>query len=220
MCDLNAGLRALISVSSTKAVHDALLTIMKDDYSFLKSHFSPAQSVKTREPKAQPVAEPITQTVEAPAAAPEDEETATGLPKIRPDMKIRIVKKAQPVEPQAEPQAEPQPEPQPAEPEAQAQAPPQPLATVYDSKDLKKWQKEQEMKKHAELVAAGKKPEDLLTADNLRKWIIDEKRTYAYVAREYIGLPEAQVSAAAKKHGIKSTITKKRAILSSTKPRS
>ena len=209
MCDLNAGLRALISVSSTKAVHDALLAIMKDDYAFLKSHFS-AQSVKTQA-KAQPV-EP-TQTVEPAPAPAEDEETATGLPKIRPDMKIRIVKKAQPAEPQAEPQPEVQAEPQ-------AEPPPQPLATVYDPKDLKKWQKEQEQKKHAELVAAGKKPEDLLTADNLRKWIIDEKRTYAYVAREYIGLPEAQVSAAAKKHGIKSTITKKRAILSSTKPRS
>lgn len=208
MCDLNAGLRALISASSTKAVHDALLAIMKDDYAFLKSHFS-TQNVKTQA-KVEVQPNPR-QTVEAAAEpSPEDEETATGLPKIRPDMKIRIVKKAQ--------SAEPQPQSQPVAPHTEPAAP-QPLATVYDSKDLKKWQKEQELKKNAELVAAGQKPEDLLTADNLRKWIVDDKRTYAYVAREHVGLPEAQVSAAAKKHGIKSTITKKRAILSSTKPR-
>ena len=82
------------------------------------------------------------------------------------------------------------------------------------SKDLKAWQKEQETKKLAELTAQGIVPETLLTAQNIKKWIEDEHRTFAYVAREYVGMPEAKVADFAKEHGINSTISKKRAILS------
>ncbi len=82
------------------------------------------------------------------------------------------------------------------------------------SKDLKAWQKEQEAKKLAELTAQGIVPETLLTAQNIKKWIEDEHRTFAYVAREYVGMPEAKVADFAKEHGINSTISKKRAILS------
>ena len=83
-----------------------------------------------------------------------------------------------------------------------------------NSKDLKAWQKEQEGKKLAELQKAGVIPETLLTAENIKKWIEEEKRTFAFVAREYLGLPEASVAEFAKEHGVKSTISKKRAILS------
>jgi hypothetical protein len=83
-----------------------------------------------------------------------------------------------------------------------------------DSKELKAWQKEQEAKKLAELTAAGTNPESLLTAESIKCWIEDEGRTFAYVAREYVGLPEATVADFAKSHGVKSKISKSRAILS------
>ena len=83
-----------------------------------------------------------------------------------------------------------------------------------DSKELKAWQKEQEGKKLAELTAAGINPETLLTAESIKRWIEDEGRTFAYVAREYVGLPEATVADFAKGHGVKSKISKSRAILS------
>jgi hypothetical protein len=86
-----------------------------------------------------------------------------------------------------------------------------------NSKDLKAWQKEQEAKKLAELTAAGIVPESLLTAENIKRWIEMEHRTFAYVAREYVGMPEAKVADFAKEHGVKSTISKKRAILSAKK---
>jgi uncharacterized protein YdeI (YjbR/CyaY-like superfamily) len=53
----------------------------------------------------------------------------------------------------------------------------------------------------------------------MKKWIEQDGRTYAYVAREFIGIPEALVAAFAKKNGLKSTITKKRAILAAGIPR-
>jgi hypothetical protein len=90
---------------------------------------------------------------------------------------------------------------------------------MYDPKDLKKWQKGQEQAKHTQLVASGVQPESLLTVESMRTWIQNEGRTYAYVAREHVGLPEAVVAAFAKKHAITSTITKKRAIMASRKPR-
>ena len=85
-----------------------------------------------------------------------------------------------------------------------------PPATVPN---LKAWQKEQELTKLAELTAKGINPENLLTVESIKRWIEDEQRTFAYVAREHLGMPESKVADFAREHGIKSTITKKRAIL-------
>ena len=82
-----------------------------------------------------------------------------------------------------------------------------------DSKKMKLWQKEQEQKKLAELQAAGVVPETLLTADNVRQWVEKEGKTYAYVAREYLGMPEAKVAEFGKKNGILSQMSKKRAVV-------
>jgi hypothetical protein len=82
-----------------------------------------------------------------------------------------------------------------------------------DSKMMKKWQKEQEQKKLVELQAAGIVPESLLTVENLRQWVEKEGKTYAYVARIYLGLPESRVSEFGKKNGVLSQMSKKRAVL-------
>jgi hypothetical protein len=86
------------------------------------------------------------------------------------------------------------------------------------TKELREWQKEQEGKKHAELVSQGIDSTTLLTMDNLKKWVEEEKKSYSYIARRLVGLPEAQVSAEAKKHGIISEIAKRRlAVIASRK---
>jgi hypothetical protein len=74
-----------------------------------------------------------------------------------------------------------------------------------DSKEQKLWQKEQEEKKLKENQAKGIKPKDLLTKENLKKWIEDEGRTYSYISREYVGCKDSEVSAAAKVLGIENT---------------
>ena len=74
-----------------------------------------------------------------------------------------------------------------------------------DSKEQKVWQKEQEEKKFKENEAKGVKPKDLLTKENLKKWIEEDNRTYSYIAREYIGCKDSEVSAMAKAFGIENT---------------
>jgi hypothetical protein len=74
-----------------------------------------------------------------------------------------------------------------------------------DSKEQKIWQKEQEEKKLKENEAKGIKPKDLLTKENLKKWIEEDSRTYSYIAREYVGCKDSEVSAMAKAFGIENT---------------
>jgi hypothetical protein len=60
-----------------------------------------------------------------------------------------------------------------------------------------------EDKKRKELEEKGISPKTLLTKENLKKWIEEEGRTYSYIAREFIGCRDSEVSAAAKLWGIK-----------------
>lgn len=83
------------------------------------------------------------------------------------------------------------------------------------SQEMKKWQKGEEQKKLAELTVKGINPESLLTIENLKVWIEGDGKTYAFIAREYLGIPEHRVADFGKKHGIQSKISKKRAIIAS-----
>ena len=82
-----------------------------------------------------------------------------------------------------------------------------------DPKEIKAFQKAAEEAKKNENQAAGYQVAEILTKDNLEKWIEQECRTYAWVAREKAGCPEAQVAATAQMMGIRSKITKKKAII-------
>lgn len=79
--------------------------------------------------------------------------------------------------------------------------------------EMKAFQKAAEKAKRAELDKKGITVDSLLTRANLQKWIVDDGKTYAWVAREMVGCPEMQVSITAKSYGIQSTISKKKAVL-------
>lgn len=79
-----------------------------------------------------------------------------------------------------------------------------------DAKEVKLWQRDQEQKKRIELDAQGITVDSLLTKENLKKWIEEEGRTYADVARTYVGCQDSQVSSAAKLYGIQSSNSMKR----------
>jgi len=81
--------------------------------------------------------------------------------------------------------------------------------TFRDPKEMKEFQKTAVEAKRKENEAAGFQPSYFLTKENLKQWIEDEGQTYAWVAREKAGCPEAQVSATAQMMGIKSRISKK-----------
>jgi hypothetical protein len=80
--------------------------------------------------------------------------------------------------------------------------------------EVKRVQREKEAAKRAEFDAKGITIESLLTQTNLNRWINGEGRTYAYIAREYVGCSEDKVSIVAKSFGIESKLNnKKRAIM-------
>ena len=79
-----------------------------------------------------------------------------------------------------------------------------------DPKEMKAWQKAEEDKKRAELQGAGINGYDLMTVENMKQWVEVDGKTYSAVAREYLGIPDNQVSAFGKKHGIQSSVSKRR----------
>ena len=69
------------------------------------------------------------------------------------------------------------------------------------------------------LIEKGKTPEEILTKENLQKWLVDERRSYAYIAREYAGCTNQVVSDIAKGFGLATPFTSKRRYMLSVKGR-
>ena len=206
--DLKTYLRQTVAIYGFHAVHKSFQEICKEDYDFLKTlYYAPEKSEKPHKVKA-----PEPQAAQAPQ---EESEEIPRPEKLRGDSRVRIVKKPAEDLPQAQPTQPTQPTIIPL-----THSPTQPTHTesgLTDPKDIKKWQKEQEEKKKRELDAQGINPASLLTKENLQKWIVEEKKTFAAVARDYVGLPDSMVSSAAKSYGIQSETSKRRAIIAASK---
>jgi hypothetical protein len=187
-------LKQLVSVYGYSTVHTKLDEMMKKDYEDLRRIFEKQPVERQSETKAKPKIE------QKQEKEPVDEER--NLMSMR-DKKIKILKKDTILEVPV-PQAS---VPQASVPQASV---PESLSTAA-AKEAKQHQKELEAKKRLELEASGIVPESLLTEENLRRWILTEKRTFAYIARTYVGCPEAQVATVAKSFQIESEISKKRA---------
>jgi len=193
-------LRCLLASYSPKQVHVALLEIFKEDYEFLSSLYGSApQPVRAHKRKASP---------SAPVVAEAEPVVAEESLKVTPGTKIRIVKKEEVVP--AEQEQDDQ--------EEEEELAPEPKPSKFRSpKEVRNWQKENEEKKYAELMSQGIVPESLLTQENLKKWLEKEDRTYAYIARELVGVSEGVVSSTAQKFGLKSSVNKKRAMIAANK---
>lgn len=187
-------LRELSSKHSLMQIHTELLAMMTEEYAALKEFFAP--DVK-RGKKKGPVPEEREQAEQAHEQAGQTPGQAEQAPRLIANTKIRIIKK----------------DTSDSSAPANSFTPAANSVSAVAAPNLKAWQKEQELKKLAELTAKGVNPENLLTVESIKRWIEDEQRTFAYVAREHLGMPESKVADFAREHGIKSTITKKRAIL-------
>ena len=201
MSDLRQGLQDLVAAHGIGKVYAELYGKMKEDYEFLREFFSAEKAPRSAEPKKKV---PVAKAAAAPPAEASDsaDMSASSLR----DAKIRIVKK-EVVSPQPDPL---ELFPAAVEEEVEPAQPPSKPPTFNTPKEAKAWQKEQEIKKKAELSESGIEPHSLLTKENLERWILTDSRTYAYIAREYVGLPEAMVSESAKAFGIQSEASKKR----------
>lgn len=82
-----------------------------------------------------------------------------------------------------------------------------------DPKEVREFQKAAEEAKRKENEAAGIQLVQILTKENLKKWIEEEGHTYAWVAREKAGCADTQVAAQAQMMGITSKITRKRGMI-------
>ena len=206
-------LKELISWYSLEEVHTSLDLICKEEFAFLKKLYAQTTSVPKRvvvasasvtDASGSVPATDASGSVPLPAPIPLEQQEE---PKLRPDAKVRVVKK--PTQ-DATPLVAVTPAPRVTVP---VTVPVQHESGLTDPKDLKKWQKEQEEKKKRELDAEGINPASLLTKENLQRWIVTEKKTYAAVAREYVGLPESMVASSAKKFGILSQTAIRRGMI-------
>lgn len=195
---LRQQLKYILAAHTSKDVHHTLHDILKEEYDFLKDLFGKSGLTAPASPSPAPAAQPSVPSVPS-------------LPKIRTDAKIRVVK--------AQPAAE-QPEPplalHPIEKESPA-APTEPL-TLSKKKELRdKAQKEAEESRYKELIGKQIQPEDLLTKENLTEWVVTKKYSFAQIARELVGLPEAHIANVANTLGIKSQISQRRAAIAAAK---
>jgi len=191
--NLDNDIYSLIGYYGFKKVHSRLLEIMKDEYTYLHSHFQvnlvvpvtvavesipqvlPEASVKQRKPRkvrAKKVNFTTPLVAEVPLLVQED---------INPEIKEVIL------------------------------VPP----NFRDPKEVKEYQKKAEETKRKENDALGIQVHTILTKENLKQWIEEEGRTYAWVAREKAGCADTQVAATAQMMGIKSKISRKRGMIMS-----
>jgi hypothetical protein len=209
MSDLRQNLQELIAIHGTGKVYAELYGKMKEEYEFLREFFSDEKAPRAVAPKKK-----VVKSTTVPTTTQDSDTTDMSASALR-DAKIRIVKKEvaavepDPLElfpPAVENEEDNEEESEVAAVGLPASKPP----TFKNPKEAKAWQKEQETKKKAELSESGIEPHSLLTKENLERWIIQDSRTYAYIAREYVGLPEAMVSETAKAFGIQTEASKKR----------
>jgi hypothetical protein len=176
---------ALVGKYGFKNLHNRLTEIMKSEYEYLKGQF--------------PVA-PVNHLVLPPPPVEAQVEKG-GKRKYTKKSKVQ----SEPVE---------QPVTVSEMPEIKDVLVVAPVQNVYrDPKEVKAFQKAGEEERHKLNEAAGLQLSQILTKENLKQWIEVEGHTYAWVAREKAGCPDTQVAATAQMMGIKSTFSKKRAMM-------
>ena len=224
-------LRHLIAEYGMRSVNEGLREILAEDYQYLREVFQGAAVVAN--PNATGVAAAPSPSAPVPDAPPAEVSQATTETGNVKKMKVRVSKASAPAPaPTSAPAVETQTEPAPAqEAPQQTQLPlnilvaqPAPASTSTPSsprsqpaqrtaQEIKKFQKLAEETKRRELKEKGITVEQVLTKENLQKWIVEEKHTFAWVAREKAGCPETQVSSVAKSMGIQSPISARRGLL-------
>jgi hypothetical protein len=178
---------ALVGKYGFKNLHTRLTEIMKSEYEYLKNQFTVA---------------PTVQAIEVQAPPPPPTEKPTGKRKYTKKSQVQV--EHPPVEQVTVSES----------PEIKDILVVAPVQNTYrDPKDVKAFQKSSEEERHKLNQQAGIQLSQVLTKENLKQWIEVEGHTYAWVAREKAGCPDTQVAATAQMMGVKSTFSKKRAMM-------
>lgn len=190
MSDIESELRKLVSSYGYQKINDSLQSMMKVEYEYLARHFQQAVV------PSQPV---------VPVAA-ETKKVKTAKVKKVKALKVPAVEESQVKEPINT---------LVLEEEIKEVVVSNPNPAYRDPKEIKEFQKAEEEKKRKENEEAGIELSQILTKENLKQWIEIEGHTYAWVAREKAGCKESQIAAMAQMMGIRSRITKKKALIMS-----
>ena len=185
---------ALVGKYGFEALHCRLNEIMRSEFEYLKSCFDTPQ-----QPQQQPQQQPPNQPNQP--NQPQQPTTETAKKSRKPyTKKSKTAIESQPIVSEV--------------PEIKDVIVVAPVERqgFRDPKEVKAFQKTAEEAKHQENLAAGIDTSQVLTKENLKLWIEQEGRTYAWVAREKAGCPDTQVAATAQMMGIKSKISKRRGI--------
>lgn len=182
---------ALVGKYGFKSLHNRLSEIMKTEYEYLKQQF----------------------TVEGPVSQVPIPANLHLQPQLEKSGKRKYTKKSSNVQPL--PQAVEQTVTVSETPEIKdvLVVAPANQNGYRDPKEVKAFQKAGEDERHKLNQAAGLQLSQILTKENLKQWIEVEGHTYAWVAREKAGCPDTQVAATAQMMGVKSTFSKKRAMM-------
>jgi hypothetical protein len=193
MSDIESEIRKLISSYGYQYVNDTLQSMMKNEYTYLSKLF-------------QTTAPPI---IVAPTVTTLVSQPTVAIKKQKKVKKVKVVDHPKVTEPKVD------------EPtntlvlneEIKEVVVTNTTPAYRDPKEMKEFQKTEEEKKRKENEGLGIELSQILTKDNLKQWIEIEGHTYAWVAREKAGCKESQIAATAQMMGIKSRITKKKALI-------
>jgi hypothetical protein len=203
MSDIESEIRKLVSSYGYQYVNDTLQSMMKNEYTYLSKLFQTT---------ATPVS--VVPTPTAVVAQP-----SIAVKKQKKVKKVKVVGQPKVAEPKVtEPKVTEAKVDEPTntlvlEEEIKEVVVTNPTPTYRDPKEIKEYQKTEEEKKRKENEEAGIELSQILTKENLKQWIEVEGHTYAWVAREKAGCKESQIAATAQMMGIKSRITKKKALI-------
>jgi hypothetical protein len=215
--------RHILAAYGVRSTYEAFQRIIQSDYEFLSTLFAQKiQEQNTEIPqkkkevkKATPVTPSTPETTPSATQNKSEEQATNPFSVLKANTVIKVKKEgsSQPVNqpeevhaPTTSEQLEEEEEPEQAKPPFSTSSPPKGMKVP----EIKKWQKEQEEKKSAELKEKGINPESLLTKENLKQWIEKEGRAYSHIARDIVGLPEMYIGEVAKKFGLKSALAMKR----------
>ena len=203
MSDIESEIRKLVSSYGYQYVNDTLQSMMKNEYTYLSKLFQTTSTLVS-----------VVPTPTAVVAQP-----SIAIKKQKKVKKVKVVDQPKVTEPKVtEPKVTEAKVDEPTntlvlEEEIKEVIVTNPTPTYRDPKEIKEYQKTEEEKKRKENEESGIELSQILTKENLKQWIEVEGHTYAWVAREKAGCKESQIAATAQMMGIKSRITKKKALI-------
>lgn len=205
---------AAIGYGSYKKVHEYLMNKMKEEYEYLNKLFETQKETSVEEKTEQNVEKPVEKPIENAKADVSGNNVVS-----QPNEKKPVKKKAKDdtignVDTSGNDVGEQKTETDIKENVDNSGNVVANSGSENDVKlDAKQKQKMKQDATRARLEKEGKSPKDMLTEANLRRWIVDEKKSFAKIAADYVGCTEQEVSVIARQFELESPYSGRRGVI-------